>query len=141
MRRRQSTRYSDAHRATTVRYGPYRSRNGVFFGVCRGLAEYFDFSVTGLRVIFILATLFTGLWPVIAGYALAALLMRVEPALPLDNDAETEFFNSYSTSREMALLRLKRSFENLDRRIQRIEATVTTRDYQWEQRLNDTDAR
>jgi phage shock protein C len=36
----------------------------------------------------------------------------------------------------MAIRRLKRTFDNLDRRIRRIEDIVTARDYEWEQRLN-----
>ncbi len=133
MRPRNSN--STAHQ----RPGLYRARNGVFFGVCRGLAEYFHFSVTGVRVAFVVGTLFTGVWPMIAAYALAALLMPVAPVLPLDNDADAEFYNSYSASREMALLRLKHTYERLDRRIQRIESVVTNRGYDWEQRLHKSD--
>ena len=114
---------------------PYRSRHGMFFGVCRGLAQYFDLSVTGVRLVFIFAAVFTGVWPMLAGYFLAVLLMRVEPVLPLNNDADAEFYNSYAASREMALLRLKRTYDQLDRRIQRIESAVTARGYDWEQRL------
>ena len=35
----------------------YRSRRGVIFGVCRGLADYFDFNVVWIRVIFIIILL------------------------------------------------------------------------------------
>lgn len=116
--------------------GPYRSRNGIFFGVCRGLAEHFDFSVSGTRLFFVILALCTGIWPMLAGYLLAALLMRVEPILPLSSDIDAEFYESYATSRSMALLRLKRTYDHLELRIQRIENTVTSRDYDWEQRLN-----
>lgn len=116
--------------------GPYRSRNRIFFGVCRGLAEHFDFSVTGMRLLFVVLALFTGVWPMLAGYLLAALLMRVEPILPLSNDTDAEFYNSYAASRHMALLRLKRTYDHLEHRIQRLETLVTSRDYDWEQRLN-----
>lgn len=118
---------------------PYRSRHGMFFGVCRGLAQYFDLSVTGVRLAFIFAAVFTGVWPMLAGYFLAVLLMRVEPVLPLSDDADAEFYNSYAASREMALLRLKRTYDHLDRRIQRIESAVTARGYDWEARLKKTD--
>lgn len=37
----------------------------------------------------------------------------------------------------MALNRLKRSFDNLDRRIRRMEHIVTTREYDWERKLNE----
>ena len=33
------------------RTGLYRSRNGVILGVCRGIAEYFDFNKNELNVI------------------------------------------------------------------------------------------
>ena len=33
--------------------GPYRSRNGAVFGVCRGLAEYYGVSVAWTRVLII----------------------------------------------------------------------------------------
>lgn len=129
--------YQNARRARTpYGSGPYRSRNGIFFGVCRGLAEHFGFSVMGTRLLFIVLALFTGVWPMLAGYLLAALLMRAEPILPLDSDIDAEFYESYTASRHMALLRLKRTYDHLEQRIQRLENTVTSRDYDWEQRLN-----
>ena len=115
--------------------GPYRSRRGAIFGVCRGLAEYFDFSVFWMRMIAVVLCLFTGCWPVLAGYILGALLMRPEPVLPLESEDDAEFYNSYTSSRSMALHRLKRTFDRLDRRIQRMEGIVTAKDYDWEQRF------
>lgn len=123
------------HFASLERPGPYRARRGMMLGVCRGLAQHFDFSVAGVRLAFVAAALLTGVWPMIAGYILAALLMRVEPMLPLDSDADAEFYNSYTASRSMALQRLKRVYDQLDRRIQRMESTVTSHGYDWEERL------
>ena len=118
--------------------GPYRSRNGLFFGVCRGLADYFDFSAFWMRAICVAAFLLSGFFPVVIAYIMAALLMRLEPVLPLENDRDAEFYNSYSTSRPMALSRLKHTFDSLDRRIQRIESAVTARDYDWDERLRSS---
>lgn len=129
----------DAEGGRFNRPGPYRSRHGMIFGVCRGLAEYFDLSVTGVRLAFLVLALFTSIGPMVIGYLLAALLLRVEPVIPLGTDAEEEFYNSYTASRHMALLRLKRVYDNLDRRIQRLESTVTSRDYRWEQRIKTGD--
>ena len=33
------------------RSGPYRSRNGLVLGVCRGLAEHLDFSIFWMRIL------------------------------------------------------------------------------------------
>ena len=69
---------------TRSRYGgPYRSRNGIFFGVCRGLADYFDFSAFWMRVICVVTFFVSGFFPVVVAYIVAALLMRLEPALTL----------------------------------------------------------
>lgn len=59
--------------------GLYRSRDGVIFGVCRGLAEYFDVSVFWTRMITLGALIFTGFFPVGLAYLLAGLLMKKEP--------------------------------------------------------------
>jgi phage shock protein C len=99
------------------------------------MANHLDVSVFWMRIIAVLLLLFSGLAPVIFLYIVMALLMKPEPVLPLQNDAEAEFYNSYVSSRSMALSRLKRTFDNLDRRIQRIENIVTAPDYDWERRL------
>ncbi len=113
----------------------YRSRDGKVFGVCKGLAEYFEVKVKWVRVIAIGAMLFTGFWPTVAVYLVAAYLMKPEPVVPINDEMEEEFYSSYTTSRVMALQRLKRKFDNLDRRIQRMESFVTTPEFSWQQRF------
>jgi phage shock protein C len=115
----------------------YRSRSGMILGVCKGIAEYFDVSLKFTRIIAVLAFIFTGFWPAIALYLAAAYFMTLEPLLPLQSELEEEFYNSYSVSKTMALQRLKNQFNRLDRRIQRMESSVTDREYSWEQRFND----
>ena len=117
--------------------GPYRSRNSVIFGVCRGLAEHLDFSVLAFRVLVVVGTLLTGIWPGIIAYIIAALLMKYEPVIPFDSQSDAEFYSSYSASSTMALQRLKDTFDNLDRRIQRMENIVTAPDFDWEERLKN----
>ena len=117
--------------------GPYRARNGFIFGVCRGLADHLGFSVVAMRIIVVIGTLFTGVWPGIVTYIIAALLMKPEPIVPFDSQSDAEFYNSYSANRTMALHRLKDTFDSLDRRIQRIESIVTAPDYDWDERLKN----
>lgn len=122
--------------SASVRTGLYRSRQGKICGVCRGMAEYLDFSVFWTRVIAVILLIVTGIWPIVGLYVLAALVMKPKPSMPIETDEEQEFYNSYVSSRSMALQRLQRTFDKLDRRIQRIEGIVTARDYDWERRLN-----
>ncbi|PCJ51495.1 MAG: envelope stress response membrane protein PspC [Candidatus Hydrogenedentota bacterium] len=115
----------------------YRARDGVICGVCKGVAEYYQFDVFWVRVLAVMAVSLTGFWPAIIMYFIAAMVMKMEPVLPLESQEDEEFYHSYSGSRTMALQRLKRTFESLDRRIQRIEGTVTKRDFDWDSRLNE----
>lgn len=116
--------------------GIYRSRDGLILGVCRGIAEHFDFSVFWIRTGMIVIFLLSGFWPVIGIYLVAALLMKPEPVRPFENDNQQEFYDSYVHSPQSAAQRLKKKFRDLDRRIRRMEDTVTGRDYEWEQKFN-----
>ena len=116
--------------------GLYRSRNGAILGVCRGISEYFDCSLFWVRAIAVILLLFTGFWPTLILYFIAALLMKPEPVIPIHTDEEQEFYNSYVSSRKLATDRIKRRYANLERRLQRLEHAVTSPEFDWEQRLN-----
>jgi len=118
------------------RDGMYRSRNGIILGVCRGIAEYFDFSVFWVRAIVLILLFVSGFWPITGLYFIAALLMKPEPVIPIQTEEEQEFYDSYIHSSKGAIDRIKRRYENLERRIQRMEHTVTSREFDWENRLN-----
>jgi len=118
------------------RKGLYRSRKGAILGVCRGLAERLDFSVFWTRVIVVCLMIFTAFWPVVIAYFLAALLMKPEPVIPFQSEDDEEFYSCYTSSRSMALHRLKDAYTRLNRRIQRMEHIVTSKDYDWDNKLN-----
>jgi len=61
------------------RQGLYRSRDGIIFGVCKGLGRYFDLSVFWVRIGVLVGFIFTGFFPVGAIYVFMALLMKKEP--------------------------------------------------------------
>ena len=104
--------------------------------MCRGFAEYFDFSVFWTRAIVVIVFFLSGFWPITGLYFLAALLMKPEPVIPIETDDHQEFYDSYVHSRHGAVDRLKRRFDRLDRRIRRMEDSVTTREFDWDRRLN-----
>jgi phage shock protein C len=115
--------------------GIYRSRNGVFLGVCRGIAEYFDLSVFWIRIALVVVFIFSGFWPVIGVYLVAAFFMKPEPVKPIESEGEREFYDSYVHSPLTAAQRLKRKFDELERRIRGMEDKVTGREYDWERRF------
>jgi phage shock protein C len=50
-----------------------------------------ELSVFWPRAITVALFLFTGIWPMVGMYVLAALLMKPEPLGPLETDEELEF--------------------------------------------------
>ena len=62
-----------------------KSQNKSLAGVCAGLAEYFDFDVTLVRVIYCVLTLFTSGFPGVLLYVILALVMPEK-----DNNSDIE---------------------------------------------------
>ena len=118
------------------RAGPYRSRRGMILGVCRGIAEHADVSLFWVRLAAVALLFLTGLWPTVVVYVFAALLMKKEPVISFSSDFDREFYESYASNRTLALHRLNRIYQRLNRRIQRMESTVTARGFDWDQRLH-----
>ncbi|MEX2380860.1 MAG: PspC domain-containing protein [Opitutales bacterium] len=120
---------------TNASSGLYRARNGLIFGVCKGLAKWRDLPVWAIRLLFILFFFVGGFFPAILFYVAAAIIMKPEPVIPFGSSEDREFYDSYTNSREMALNRLKRTFEQLDRRTRRLETIITDRENDWERRF------
>ena len=119
------------------RSGIYRARDGIIFGVCRGLADYFEFSVFWTRAIAILFFLISGLWPAVGLYLIAAFLMKPAPVIPIETIAEQEFYDSYTNSRHLAAHRIKRRYDRLEKRLRRLEHIVTAKEFDWGERLRN----
>jgi phage shock protein C len=60
-------------------------------------------------------------------YFLAVLIIKLEPAIPVIS--ETEMGRG-------AMERLRMRYENMERRLRRIEAIITTSEFDWNRRLN-----
>lgn len=116
--------------------GLYRSNQNMISGVCAGIAEYFDFSIGWVRFGTLILMVMSGFWPILGIYIALALIMKPAPACTINNDEEREFYDSYANAPGGASERLKHRFEQLDKRIRRMESTVTARGYEWEQRLH-----
>lgn len=117
------------------RRGLYRSREGIILGVCRGLADYFDFSAFWIRAILIVVFIFTGFWPIIGIYILAALLMKSEPGVSGTKGPKRHYNCRYGRARRETSERLKRKWRHLEKRIRRMEDKVTSREFDWNNRF------
>jgi len=121
--------------STISRRGLYRSRDGVILGVCRGVADYFDFSVFWIRAILIVVFILTGFWPVIGIYLLAALLMKSAPGVPGKSRPQRKPGCCYRRTGREASQRLKNKWRHLEKRIHRMKDKVTSREFDWNSRF------
>ena len=117
------------------RRGLYRSRDGIILGVCRGVADYFDFSAFWIRAILIVVFIFSGFWPIIGIYILAALLMKPAPGVSDRQGSKRNFHCRYDRARRETAERFKRKWGHLEKRIRRMEDRVTSREYDWDNRF------
>ena len=117
------------------RRGLYRSRDGIILGVCRGVADYFDFSAFWIRAIVIVVFIFSGFWPIIGIYILAALLMKSAPGVSGRKGSKRNFHCRYDRARRETAERFKRKWGHLEKRIRRMEAKVTSREFDWDNRF------
>ena len=117
------------------RRGLYRSRDGIILGVCRGVSDYLDFSVFWIRAILIVVFIFTGFWPVIGIYILAAFLMKSEPGTDDRQGSRRHFGCRYKHARRDTADRFKRKWSHMEERIRRMEEKVTSREFDWNNRF------
>lgn len=118
--------YYDDHRSL------YRSRRGLLFGVCRGVAERFDLSVFWTRIITLAAFILSGFWPVGAAYLLAALLLKREPG-PWEPT-----YRKYAVEAQYGAARAcRRAADSLDARLRRVEAAAARDMDDWDARLHE----
>lgn len=116
-------------------YGPFRSPDGVIFGVAKGLAEYFGWSVGLVRLVLILCTIFLCFWPTILLYLVAALAMSPAPREKLDTPEERDIWLQAQLDPGAALGGLTRRARRLEDRLRRVEDYVTSKDYAWERKM------
>ena len=84
---------NDWHYQRSLR-GMYRDReNGWIFGVCAGLAEFFNFRVGTVRIIAVICLLLF-FWATAILYIAATLLIREKPLIYAGRDAESKFWRS-----------------------------------------------
>jgi len=107
----------------------YRSRdNSVFLGVCGGIAEYFDFSPGGVRLLFVLLQ-FTFVPILFLIYIVLGLVMKREPA---GVETGSRVRQSGPRGQADALQQALERFEMLDKRLQRLESVVTSTEFDLE---------
>lgn len=121
----------------------YRSQNRWIAGVCAGIAENMQWSVTGVRILTILLFMFTGAFAVLA-YIAAIFLLASRPAKAKYTSADerwehnTNIKDKMFDKRPAASLKveeLRERLRQIDRRIRAMEEHVTSRKFQFEREM------
>lgn len=105
----------------------YRNpRNGRIFGVCAGVAEYFGFDVTAMRVLVVIGALFSFPLLLIAYVVLAVLLPRKPYDSAQSQDGYDPVQRKVRSDPHDTLSSVRYRFRDLDSRLQRLEKYVTS---------------
>ena len=104
----------------------YRSRNGILFGICQGIADWRDVPVSVVRLIFIIICLATAVAPCLIIYLIAGLILPVEPR------------GYYGGSgRRSTMDDIKDQFDDLKSRVNRMEDEETgDKESDWDRRFH-----
>ncbi len=124
-------------RDNTNRNRLYRDKDrAVLGGVCAGLADWTGINAAGLRLIVVLLAIpFT--FVMVIGYVVMWILLPKRPRNLYRDDAEQEFWQEVRRSPRDSVGNLNRQMRDLDHRLQRIEAWVTSSEYRIDRELRD----
>jgi phage shock protein C len=112
------------------------TEHGVISGVCAGIADYFGFSVRGLRGLMILSCLFA--FPaVVFSYIAATVLLQKKPVNLYHEPADEEFWQSVRRDPHFTCDDIRASFRDLDRRLQSMEQYVTSPRFDLDQQFKE----
>ena len=124
------------------RQNPHRlyrdKKNAVIAGVCAGIADYFDFNRKGVRIATALALLFPPFIPfVVLSYVLLAFLLPVKPGELYADEEKAVFWRGVSNAPSDVFGALSHRFRELNLRLEKMEAHVTSKEFEFERELGN----
>jgi phage shock protein C len=115
----------------------YRDKkNAVLAGVCAGLADYFDFNRRGLRIAAILMALFPPFFPFfVITYIALAIFLPTKPVEADANEDQADFWRGVSNAPADVFGAMRHRFRELNFRLEKMEAFVTSREFEIDREL------
>lgn len=115
----------------------YRNKErSIIAGVCAGISDWTGFNLTALRVITVLLAIpFTAV--IVIGYIVMWILVPKRPINLYRDECEEEFWREVRKGPSDGVSRLNHRFRELDRRLQRMEAWLTSSEYRIDRELRD----
>ena len=113
----------------------YRDKeNAILAGVCAGLADYFGFNRKGLRLIVAVSTVFFLPFMVVA-YIILTVILPAKPKDLYQDESQEKFWRGVSMAPSDVFSNLSHRFRELDVRLQKMEAYVTSREFDIDREL------
>lgn len=107
----------------------YRDKeNAILAGVCAGLAGYFGLNRKGLRLIVGVSAVFF-LPFVVPAYIILAIILPAKPEDLYKDENQENFWRGVSMAPSDVFSNLSHRFRELDLRLQKMEAHVTSREF------------
>ena len=116
----------------------YRDKkNAVLAGVCAGVAEYFGWNRKGVRLVWILLSLVPPFFPfMVISYIVLAILIPVKPdSLYQQDTQQAEFWRGVSNAPSDVFGSLSHRFKELNLRLEKMEAYVTSKEFEIDREL------
>jgi phage shock protein C len=113
----------------------YRDKDhAILAGVCSGLANYFGLNRKGLRLIAALSTVFFAPF-MIPAYIVLAIILPAKPQDLYKDESQEKFYRGLSMAPSDVFSNLNHRFRELDLRLQKMEAFVTSREFNIDREL------
>lgn len=110
--------------------------NAVLAGVCAGIAEYFGLNRKGVRLVTVLFMLFPPFFAfIVISYVVLTIVLPVKPGNLYDNSEQAEFWRGVSNAPSDVFGALRHRFRELNLRLEKMEAFVTSREFEIDQEL------
>jgi phage shock protein C len=115
----------------------YRDReNAMLAGVCAGLAEYFGLNRKGVRLATVLLLLLPPFFAfVVISYIVLAIVLPVKPADLYETPEQANFWRDVNNAPSDVFGALRHRFRELNMRLERMEAFVTSREFSIDREL------
>ncbi len=113
----------------------YRDKdNAILAGVCAGVAGYFGLNRKGLRLVVAVCTIF--FFPfVVPAYVILWLLLPVKPRNLYKDETQEKFWRDVSMAPSDVFGNLSHRFRELDLRLQKMEAYITSKEFEMDREL------
>jgi phage shock protein C len=115
----------------------FRDReNAMLAGVCAGVAEYFGLNRKGVRLGTVLLMLFPPFFAfVVISYIVLAIVLPAKPAGLYETQEQAEFWRGVSNAPGDVFGALSHRFKELNLRLERMEAFVTSKEFEIDREL------